>query len=531
MACLVGAVSAGGDHGSHGHPEYLALYSLGVSGSYVLELGGDGDEDSIEFMVVPSSSADHEGLEEAEVASAAAWEEFFSGAEAPASLPDGSSAIPSRSVVYTASLMAGGSSGGPSSSVPSRTTTNEQVVAAVTVPLAVAEAGAYTLLLNHGEIPAALVSPAGETLAPVISELEDPHEEEEEEEGSGGITAGQWANALAASLLISVCSGRRQGTRNEGSREGEEGSTGNKGLGHDLENGRQEQQQQQQQQQQQRRRPSEPSEAADPGGAVKPAAAAAATAATAARSGSSHAVAVGGGPAAAGGAGPTPAGLVASSLHDANRLGADRGLFDVAGLDPVCWNVILGDLAHNFSDGVTMAAAFLGCSPAVGWTITAANMMHEIPHEVGNFMALVNGGMSAKQALLYNFFSALFAVFGVVLTFSLRDLITQTAISYLLLLGAGTFVFVGLSELVPHALSSGGSSRSGSSSAAAALDGTAGGDDDAGQKQTKKQRKALHRSSQARKALAFTVGAVLLGLPLLSHRHCDAGGDHGHDHF
>lgn len=70
MACLAGAVSASGDHGS---PEYVALYSLGVAGTYTLELGREGDEDeaSVEFMVVPSSSADQEGLEEAEEASAA----------------------------------------------------------------------------------------------------------------------------------------------------------------------------------------------------------------------------------------------------------------------------------------------------------------------------------------------------------------------------------------------------------------------------------------------------------------------------
>lgn len=92
-----------------------------------------------------------------------------------------------------------------------------------------------------------------------------------------------------------------------------------------------------------------------------------------------------------------PAGVVMSSLRHAKRVGADRGLFDFAGLDPVCWNVVCGDIAHNFSDGVTMAAAFLGCSLTVGWTVMAANMMHEIPHEVGNFMALVNGGMSVKQ--------------------------------------------------------------------------------------------------------------------------------------
>lgn len=64
LACLAGAVSGGGVH--DGRPEYLAVYLLGVGGSHTLELGGAGDEASVEFMVVPSSSADREGLEEAE---------------------------------------------------------------------------------------------------------------------------------------------------------------------------------------------------------------------------------------------------------------------------------------------------------------------------------------------------------------------------------------------------------------------------------------------------------------------------------
>lgn len=67
LACWVGAVS--GSEGD-GHPEYLALYSLGVGGSHTLQLGGAGEESSVEFMVVPSSSADQEGLEEAEGVSA-----------------------------------------------------------------------------------------------------------------------------------------------------------------------------------------------------------------------------------------------------------------------------------------------------------------------------------------------------------------------------------------------------------------------------------------------------------------------------
>lgn len=82
------------------------------------------------------------------------------------------------------------------------------------------------------------------------------------------------------------------------------------------------------------------------------------------------------------------------SLIHANK---DKALLDLTGLQPVCWIVILGDLVHNFADGVTIGAAFLGCSSTVGWTVTAAAVLHEIPHELADFMALVNGGMSTKQ--------------------------------------------------------------------------------------------------------------------------------------
>lgn len=52
---------------------------------------------------------------------------------------------------------------------------------------------------------------------------------------------------------------------------------------------------------------------------------------------------------------------------------------------------------HNFADGVTIGAAFLSCSTAIGWTVTASAILHEIPHELADFMALLNGGMSVKQ--------------------------------------------------------------------------------------------------------------------------------------
>ncbi|CAM9241317.1 unnamed protein product [Pylaiella littoralis] len=684
LLCITAALTswAGvvyGSEGGDGHPEYLAVYSLGVGGSHTLQLGGAPlEERSVEFMVVPSSSADQEGLEEAERASASAWEDLFSGSEAPTSLLNGSSAIPSRSVVYTVPLL---------TSESSSTFTEAANRPIVEVALAIPVAGAYTLLLNHGEVPAAMMSPTGEVLVPVVFE-EGGHAEEQQDQGAGSTTARQWANALAESFLISLCSfagivtvvssrvahkinlslaflfasgallattsshhpggdGRAQARgrgrparripafgcqyhrgylrslpptprarqqrqplppplvdgagataiankieaiavrpRNDGHGEGEEEVSSGILAGNDSpvvapapgvgwggykasslnvdgdgcgdgsdrivageatafggiegtitedcsddsrgceeEEGRR----------QRRRRPN--------GDASEVAAEEGKSATAFARSYRMEP-----------GQAPVFAAPSAVNLRDAKRVGADRGLFDVTGLDPICWNVVCGDIAHNFSDGVTMAAAFLGCSLTVGWTVMAANMMHEIPHEVGNFMALVNGGMSVKQALLYNFLSALFNVLGVVLTFSLREVITAAAISYLLLIGSGTFIFVGLSELVPDALSSGGSSAAISgtdaTTAAFAADGSpftashncsvvgrerVGTSVDAGVHQLgaatgekQKEAKHLHRRGQVRKALAFAVGAVLLGLPLLTHTHCDADG--GHDH-
>lgn len=97
--------------------------------------------------------------------------------------------------------------------------------------------------------------------------------------------------------------------------------------------------------------------------------------------------------------------VTAKNLQHLMDTRKSRALFDIKGLQPVCWNVIVGDLAHNFADGITIGAAFLGCSSTIGWTVTASAVLHEIPHELADFMALMNGGMSVNQVrkLIHNF--------------------------------------------------------------------------------------------------------------------------------
>ena len=94
-------------------------------------------------------------------------------------------------------------------------------------------------------------------------------------------------------------------------------------------------------------------------------------------------------------------------------------------------------------------------------------------------------------------------MFGAILILALRDDLTSAQVSTILLIGAGSFVFVALSELVPEALEVRPDARAGVER------GVVG--------------------SQVRKLASFMVGALIVGIPLIFDQHCDAG-HAGHDH-
>lgn len=103
------------------------------------------------------------------------------------------------------------------------------------------------------------------------------------------------------------------------------------------------------------------------------------------------------------------------------------------------------------------------------------------------------------QALTWNLVSGIPAILGAVLILALGDQFTNFQIAIILLLGAGSFIFIGLTELLPEALSS-------------TVDGKGLGD-------------------SLRKLGSFALGALIIGIPLMFHAHCHAGEGHeGHDH-
>tara|TARA_Y100000310_G_scaffold325630_1_gene389355 strand:+ start:718 stop:1509 length:792 start_codon:yes stop_codon:yes gene_type:complete len=108
---------------------------------------------------------------------------------------------------------------------------------------------------------------------------------------------------------------------------------------------------------------------------------------------------------------------------------------------------LVGDGFHNLLDGLIIGAGYLVSIP-VGIATTLAVIFHEIPQELGDFGVLVHGGFSKFKALMYNFLSALVAVFGVVLALLLGGISSFS--SYLVPFAAGSFIYIATADLIPE---------------------------------------------------------------------------------
>ncbi|KAK3711172.1 hypothetical protein LTR37_009765 [Vermiconidia calcicola] len=135
---------------------------------------------------------------------------------------------------------------------------------------------------------------------------------------------------------------------------------------------------------------------------------------------------------------------------------------------------IIADFTHNITDGLALSSSFYA-SPTIGATTTLAVFCHEIPHEVGDFALLIQGGMSKKMAMGLQFVTALGAVLGTGIGIAVQEyggsgaveagvkgvgntglLGTSLAWGDLLLpFTAGTFLYVGTVGVIPEMLETG----------------------------------------------------------------------------
>ncbi len=113
---------------------------------------------------------------------------------------------------------------------------------------------------------------------------------------------------------------------------------------------------------------------------------------------------------------------------------------------PVTYLILIGDAIHNFIGGLAISGTFL-VNPQAGVIAWIAAVAHEVPQEIGDYGILVHGGFSQRKALFWNYVTALtFPLGGVIAYIASR----QIELGPLILFGAGNFLYIAASDLVPE---------------------------------------------------------------------------------
>jgi len=115
---------------------------------------------------------------------------------------------------------------------------------------------------------------------------------------------------------------------------------------------------------------------------------------------------------------------------------------------PFSYLILVSDAAHNFIDGLIIAASFVN-SFSIGVITTLIVALHEIPQEIGDFGVLIYGGIKKTKALFLNFLSAISVVFGGIVGFFISEKI-ENSIFLLLAFAAGGFIYIASSDLIPE---------------------------------------------------------------------------------
>ncbi|XP_039994150.1 metal cation symporter ZIP8 [Xiphias gladius] len=112
----------------------------------------------------------------------------------------------------------------------------------------------------------------------------------------------------------------------------------------------------------------------------------------------------------------------------------------------VAWMITLSDALHNFIDGLAIGASFT-VSIMTGFSTSTAIVCEEFPHELGDFVILLNSGMSIPQAIFFNLLSAVSCYVGLVFGILLGSNFAPNAI---FAIAGGMFLYISLADMFPE---------------------------------------------------------------------------------
>lgn len=113
---------------------------------------------------------------------------------------------------------------------------------------------------------------------------------------------------------------------------------------------------------------------------------------------------------------------------------------------------LFANCMDNFNHGLAVGGAFL-VSNKVGFVTTACILVHEIPHEVGDFAILMNSGFSRAQAAKAQFSTAFVGIIGAAVALAL-DSIGWMMSLFIIPFTCGGFLHIALVSILPDLLES-----------------------------------------------------------------------------
>jgi zinc transporter 7 len=120
---------------------------------------------------------------------------------------------------------------------------------------------------------------------------------------------------------------------------------------------------------------------------------------------------------------------------------------------------VTADALHNFTDGLAIGASWSSAPVVDSWwqaiwsnrgsVATLSILLHEVPHELGDYCTLVAAGYTPWQAVRTQFVTAIAAFCGTAVALGLQ---TTEAGGPLILATAGGFCYLACTTLLPHVL-------------------------------------------------------------------------------
>ncbi|XP_040567060.1 zinc transporter zipt-7.2 [Lepeophtheirus salmonis] len=111
---------------------------------------------------------------------------------------------------------------------------------------------------------------------------------------------------------------------------------------------------------------------------------------------------------------------------------------------------LAADAFHNFTDGLAIGASFYAGN-SIGLITTFTILVHEVPHEIGDFAILIQSGVPRMKAILLQLLTAVGALLGCVISL-LTGGSDNAANKFILPFTAGGFIYIATVSVIPELL-------------------------------------------------------------------------------